>query len=222
MKTLEERFWEKVKIGTENECWEWQSTTGHYGYGIFRLQKKYKYAHRLAWSFTNGKIPNELWVLYKCDNPPCVNPNHLFLGNAKDNAQDRTRKGRNSNQNGELGNNSRLTNEQILEIRKTYKETLTSQEELAAKYGISQSQISNIVLGKEWKHLPGYSEQDFTHRKSMPGTRNSQAKLNSEQVAEIRYLYAQGGITQTELSKMYPVNVSQIGSIVRGKSWQHD
>jgi len=153
MRALEERFWSRVNIAGADECWEWRSTKQTYGYGILKIKGKMKGAHRLAWLFTNGEIPNGLWVLHKCDNPSCVNPNHLFLGTARDNAQDRARKGRNGNQNGEQGNNSKLINEQVLEIHTKYRTTSITQRELATQYEISQSQINNIVRGKEWRHL---------------------------------------------------------------------
>jgi len=153
-KSMEERFWEKVKVGGEDECWEWQAATTSEGYGNFWLEGKDESAHRVVWSLTNGEIPNGLWVLHKCDNRACVNLNHLFLGTSQDNVQDRVRKDRNKNQNGELSSNSRLTTTQVLEIRKLYIFNNIPQSRLAKTFNVTRAHISNIIRRKRWAHLP--------------------------------------------------------------------
>jgi len=77
-------------------CWEWIGAKDKNGYGIMRIElKSVQRAHRASWIVHKGQIPNQLWVLHKCDNPPCTNPEHLFLGTAKDNSEDMIRKKRN-------------------------------------------------------------------------------------------------------------------------------
>jgi hypothetical protein len=94
---LTERFWEKVDIGSIDDCWEWKACTYHNGYGKFALTRsKPVYAHRLAFEITNGSIPTGLYICHTCDNPRCCNPHHLFAGTQTDNMQDCKRKGRNS------------------------------------------------------------------------------------------------------------------------------
>jgi HNH endonuclease len=94
-RTLEERFWSKV-IKTET-CWLWQGCKKGEGikqqYGGFKIKGKMYVAHRVVWFLTYGTWPSQ-WVLHKCDNPPCVNPDHLFEGTPKDNTQDSIKKGR--------------------------------------------------------------------------------------------------------------------------------
>jgi len=93
MKPIEERFWDKVNKDTESGCWVWQSSIRGNGYGAFftHLQpegRKCHGAHRYSWELSNGAIPEGLWVLHKCDNRICVNPDHLFLGDRTDNMRD--------------------------------------------------------------------------------------------------------------------------------------
>lgn len=89
------RFWDKVLIG--DECWVWQAgIKPHNGYGAFSLNGREMVAHRVAWLLCHGEIPDGLRVLHHCDNPPCVRPDHLFLGTQKDNVLDAVAKGRHS------------------------------------------------------------------------------------------------------------------------------
>lgn len=93
-----ERFWEKVVRG--DRCWAWAAYRGPAGYGIITDRSRRVrtvQAHRLSWEIHNGPIPEGLCVLHRCDNPPCTNPAHLFLGTHADNAQDKASKGRNVN-----------------------------------------------------------------------------------------------------------------------------
>ena len=89
--TPQERFWAKVE--KSNSCWLWRANCNPEGYGQFWLNGKLEKAHRISWTFKHGAIPDRLLVLHKCDNPPCVNPEHLFLGTDRDNSRDRIRKG---------------------------------------------------------------------------------------------------------------------------------
>lgn len=95
--TLEERFWQKV-VKTD-ACWLWagaRSGTMKYGYLHFgsKTERSPKAAHRVSWEIHRGQIPEGIWVLHRCDNPKCVNPDHLFLGNRTDNMRDAAAKGR--------------------------------------------------------------------------------------------------------------------------------
>lgn len=86
------RFWARVQKG--DGCWEWQGTRIAHGYGRLRVGSERVLAHRYSWRITNGPIPAGMSVLHRCDNPPCVRPDHLFLGTQLDNNRDRSAKGR--------------------------------------------------------------------------------------------------------------------------------
>jgi hypothetical protein len=92
VKTLEERFWSKVDVCGPDECWEWTAYRLPAGYGTFG--RPTTTTHRIAWQLTNGPIPEGMFVCHKCDNPPCVNPAHLFVGTQQDNLRDMWSKGR--------------------------------------------------------------------------------------------------------------------------------
>ncbi len=147
------RFWDKVR--KTNDCWEW--TAGSYtdGYGSFWLNGRSVHAHRLAWILINGDIPDGLCVCHHCDNPSCVNPDHLFLGTKADNNRDRDNKGRRGDCGQSPGENhaqAKLTDGQVISIRFQY-ENGDSQPHIAAKYNISQSAVSLIVGRKRWCHI---------------------------------------------------------------------
>jgi hypothetical protein len=94
MTTVQENFWGNVSIDKDDKCWEWKRGRRKSGYGKLWYNGKTTLAHRVAWLKTYGPIPEGLCVLHKCDNPPCVNPSHLFLGTNKDNSRDKENKGR--------------------------------------------------------------------------------------------------------------------------------
>lgn len=144
-KTLEERFWEKVKIGEPDECWEWQAGKSKAGYGKISGTKEsgYFYSHRKAWELTNGEIPDGMHVLHKCDNPPCCNPRHLWLGTQADNNRDRDNKGRSKR---------KLAPSQIIEIRLRYANG-EKEGRLAKEYGVSFAVIWPIVRGRTYREI---------------------------------------------------------------------
>lgn len=151
-----ERFWEKVQK-TES-CWLWTGQTNNKGYGWIwtdapqPLGRK-RLAHRISWELQNGSVPNGLYVLHNCpggDNPLCVNPAHLFLGTAGDNARDAKAKGRNAC--GERHSGSKLIAEQVLRIRAR----LAAGDKpgsIAKDYGVSEACIRHIDSRTSWAHL---------------------------------------------------------------------
>jgi len=143
-----DRFW--VKVDKSGGCWEWTAGKNAGGYGQIGFDGKMRAAHRISWIMENGIIPKGMLICHVCDNRACVNPAHLFLGTHKDNTQDAVKKGRMAN--GESSGLSRLTEKQVLSIRREYAEGKT-QLELARKYNVSRITIHKIVTRKTWKHI---------------------------------------------------------------------
>lgn len=114
----EERFFDFCIPEPNSGCWLWIGGVASKGYGRFNIgNREQVQAHRFSWELHYGKIPDGLWALHRCDNPPCVNPEHLFLGTCRDNHQDMIQKGRKVTFVGEEGSNVRLTENQIEAIR---------------------------------------------------------------------------------------------------------
>lgn len=88
MATVDERFWSKVDRASSDECWIWNGSTGERGYGRFWYEGRQRQAHHVAWLLTKGEIPEGLMACHTCDNPPCVNPGHIFWGTMSDNIVD--------------------------------------------------------------------------------------------------------------------------------------
>lgn len=149
---LTTRFWDKVQRGGAEVCWPWVARRDRGGYGQFWYNRRQTIAHRVAWTIAKGPIPDGLCVLHHCDNRPCVNPAHLFLGTNADNAHDAMLKGRLADRRGEANGQSKLTEDDVLGVRaaRAAGETEVS---IARRYHVSQTTISHIVRGKKWAHL---------------------------------------------------------------------
>lgn len=151
------RFWPKVDKDSEAGCWIWTAARDAWGYGIFRKSAYVPArAHRWTYEQAYGPIPEGMLVCHKCDNPPCVNPAHLFLGTDLDNNRDRAAKGRSSRTNSPVGENSwraKLTTQEVMEIRARYAAGGIYYRELAEEYGVSTNHIGRLVRGDEWKHV---------------------------------------------------------------------
>jgi len=133
-----------------NGCWEWRGATLRGGYGNMGVEGKTKQAHRLSYELFNGKIPKGLLVCHICDNPPCCNPEHLFLGTHKTNAEDKMKKGRHPL--GENASNNVLKEKEVLEIRRYLKNGVTHRT-LAKMFRVGKTCISYIAEGKTWSWL---------------------------------------------------------------------
>ena len=141
------RFWKFVNKSPN--CWEWTGCRDEHGYGsLYVSSYRNERAHRFSWILHNGPVPDDLHVLHHCDNPPCIRPDHLFLGDRTTNAHDRHIKGRSRGGSlaGELNGNAGLTNAQAEDIRKDHRSSYV----IARQYGIGKTTVNNIRSGRTW------------------------------------------------------------------------
>lgn len=141
--------YKRVKI---SKCWIWPGVKSGHGYGIIKKGKRYIGAHRLIYEGVHGEIPEGMIVCHKCDNPPCINPRHLFMGTPADNMRDMINKGRQINLTGENHGMSKLTNKIVLDIIKR-KNSGHSVRKIARDLNIKQSTVMNVWCGTAWNHL---------------------------------------------------------------------
>jgi hypothetical protein len=156
----------RSKVVRADGCWMWTGAKQPAGYGIFTVGQKNYYAHRVSWEIANGRsVPAGLHVCHRCDNPPCVNPDHLFAGTAADNQRDCRAKGRRplASQTRHVGianGRAKLTEAQVIAIRSRYAALPRKQRvrrgslsALAAEYGVSSELVLRIVRGGIWTHI---------------------------------------------------------------------
>lgn len=147
-------FWSRVDQSRgDDECWPWLGRRGgRDGRGLFDFSNRTIYAHRAAWFFTFGQWPTPQ-ANHTCDNPLCCNPAHLYQGTQRDNIADRERRGRTAIQSGDRNHNARLTQEQVIEIRATYRPGSRGPYGagyLARRHGVHRHTIQLIGRGQTW------------------------------------------------------------------------
>lgn len=139
----------RVTVDPKTGCWLWPVPPS-VKYGTIQIEGKRHRVHRLAWELWNGKeIPEGLLACHHCDNPPCCNPSHIFLGTIADNAADMAAKGRAPSAPGSLHHQAILNEQQVLEIRSSTE----TRREAAARYGVSPLTIKKIRVRETWRHV---------------------------------------------------------------------
>lgn len=150
---LEEKLWQHVVKQPGEGCWEWTGPTRmHFGYGgIWHRGKKLR-AHRVSWEIANGPVPDGLFVLHKCDNPPCVRPDHLYLGTNLDNARDRAARDR-FDYRKRVHGMAKLNEEKVVWIMARLLTGRETQAEVAAAFGVHSISAHHIWSGKRWAYV---------------------------------------------------------------------
>ena len=137
------RYWSKVKK-TDDGCWEWVGSRQQRGDGNLRAAGRDYLAHRVSWEIAHGPIPAGMLICHHCDNPPCVRPDHLFLGTQADNIRDMFNKGRSR------GSQSKLSAKQVAEIRRA-RQSGEKVRVLARLYGVHRNTIYALISGRTYK-----------------------------------------------------------------------
>lgn len=141
-KNFKHRFMSKVKK-TES-CWIWTACRNYAGYGLINIKKRSSLANRVSYTIFNGKIPDGLHILHRCDNPPCVNPKHLYAGTPTDNARDKSERGR-------CNPPKKLTWDKVREIRAAYDGKRGFQKMMGKRFGVTPSAIRSILINRNWR-----------------------------------------------------------------------
>jgi len=150
----EARFWSKVQ--KTDTCWIWIGGRNDEGYGKFTIESGNTVgAHRYSYQLKSGSIPDEMMICHKCDNPSCVNFEHLYLGTAKDNSYDRDSRGRANTPVGSRNSLSHLNETAVTDIRNQipFDEVLVKIQKLANQYGVKEGTILDVLIRRSWQHI---------------------------------------------------------------------
>lgn len=207
-KNTPESFWANVdKSRGPDACWPWTKGKARHGYGKATYQGRTVTAHRLAWELVNGPIPEGKYICHSCDNPPCCNPAHLWLGTAMDNQADAKAKGHTAS-----GDRSPARTRQGSYPHGDAHWTRKEPERAKA-----------TVWSKLRPEHKARGERSYIHQhpEIAQGERNGHSKLTEAKVREIRERFATGDVSQAQLARDYGVPQTQISRIVLRTAWRH-
>lgn len=226
-RSLEERFWSKVeKSDNKTECWNWKAATRSKKdrYGIFRIGDKNYIASRVSWKLSNGKFPPKgIIVRHTCDNPLCVNPNHLKTGTTKDNSEDMVKRDRSLR--GQKHHNSKIADTDAIQIIELLNKGLYP-EEISKKLNIPRTIVSSVKTGKSWAHLEHLKKREkFSTGMSRKIKRSIERDSNlikyssEEEVIKIINLINEG-FSNSEVANQFKCNQKKIRRIRKGETWK--
>lgn len=191
---------------TETGCWEWPTGGKKGGYAEVQVKGERILLHRLSYEIFKEEIMEGCQVFHECDNPRCVNPEHLFSGKPQMNMRDMMRKGR--------AVRSKLSREDVVRIKNLFRTGKHSMGSLAREYGVVPKTIRNLIRGESWLGI-GANLKAMSKKVIM----KNPAKLTAEQVVEIRGLL-EVGVPLTEIAGRYGVHRRTIYAIREGETWR--
>ena len=203
----------------ENGCWNWTLGKSK-GYGAINYMGRVWLAHRVAYEMTKGRIPDGMSVCHSCDNPGCINPDHLFAGTHRDNMIDKETKGRANHvgMSGTKNHNARLTEAKVISLLRDYVAGIPRRE-LCNRFGLQESSLSSYTDGKAWTHLhckhgcPTFEELQRAKR------RTPAPKIDLNIAREMKRRLAAGELGK-DLAIAYGVHKATISDIRQGKIWR--
>lgn len=209
---LNDRFWTKVKRPSQQDCWEWQANKNNKGYGMFSVNSYVgkRLAHRLSYEDAFGPIEEGAVIRHTCDNPSCVNPNHLVSGTQKQNMQDAAKK--------ERVGNTRLSAPQVIALLRDYVSGL-SRKELCTRYRVRATALSSYTDGKAWTHLHGINGCPTLSELEAAKRRRPGAIIDADTAREIRSRLSDGA-RGIDLAAEYGIHKATISDIKLGKIWR--
>lgn len=223
-----ERFWSHVDKKSESECWVWKKSLCQRGYGKFQVGGKTIKANRFSMVASGIEIPENMCACHSCDNPPCCNPNHLWVGSSADNQRDRAAKGRSSKGErnpskthpelfrGENNHAHQLTSEAVSWLREN-PPTGKNMNSEALKYSVSPSALRAAIVGSTWRHLPLMSAEklhDFLN--STPPVRVVISRQMAEEVKKQLAI----GLSAKDVSSKMGIHQRTVVRIKNGQCWK--
>lgn len=205
---LIERFNAKWERDAATGCWLWTASTHSKGYGQIKWPKQRWQipAHRLSFLIHKGEIPDGLQVCHTCDNPRCVNPEHLFAGTSGDNHADMVSKDRHLK--GERSPRAKLDDGTVREILQALQDG-KSQRTIASMYGVGQMTISRIKRGERWAHL---------NPEPAPSEPVVKKPLSEKELREVKKMIA-AGLAGVLIAKAFGISPNTVSRIKRGRRW---
>lgn len=212
-------------VNTVNSCWIWTGRKDRDGYGTFNHNGHRIQAHRISYAIYNGKTPSNLYVCHTCDNPTCVNPQHLFLATQQDNMDDMKHKNRSNI--GSKSPTAKLIENDIYDIIiDIYNNKYLTVNDVSTKYNVEYQTIMLLLDGKTWTHVTKNLTVPLSIIKSKIvhgtlGQNSPNAKLNDDIVREIKYRLLKVREKMTTLAIEYNISYNYIQKIKYGKVWKH-
>lgn len=218
-----ERFWSKVEIRSETECWPWKGGTTERGYGVFWVKGTNVRANRFSLVASDGAPENPLLLsLHECDNPICCNPKHLRWGTNQDNVDDRLKRG--EPQFGENNVNATLTRADVEALYKARMEGWTIRE-AASSLGIPYTTAENVLTGSSWKHLLGVDGnptlEELRKKRPLKTKRKPHTIYMTDEIIDKIYAMRMSGMKVRDVAKVLGYAVGTVSPIYCGNSGTH-